>query len=68
VTYYRLVVRSRMGLFRNVLATNDTENVSSIKVGSPMNVESIEVTIGHSVAVLGQATCSEVKRQYSCNW
>jgi hypothetical protein len=32
VTYYRLLVRSGMVLFRNVLATNDTENAASIKL------------------------------------
>jgi hypothetical protein len=33
-----------------------------------MNVENIEVTSGHSVAVFGQAKCTVVKRQYQCSW
>jgi hypothetical protein len=32
-----------------------------------MNVENIEVTTGHSVAVLGQVMCLVVKQQYQCN-
>jgi hypothetical protein len=32
VTYYRWIVYSGLQLFRNSLATNDTENASSIKL------------------------------------